>query len=585
MSFTPRPYDAIVRDLLTTLTGGTVRERVAVPAAGPVVLDRLAQRPFRRVSHVEGLVEIQRSHVDDDGIERVVREEVPHRFTPADYALVSADGGEGADAIRFRDEAPRPVPGSELTVNYHPVQTGPVPLTDINVGSVVRTLLESVGRELAQMELELDHVYRSAFLDTATGSALDQVVALVGVRRLPAGVPIVDVRFGRDPGSPGRVTVPAGTVVSSPAGDRYATVVDLVLEAGETSRQVRCAGADAGTTPVDAGQLDRPEVLVAGIASVRNDQPAHRAAAPELDDELRRRARHALRAVARGTVAALEFGLRSLPGVKGVSIEEAPNGVPGEVRVAVAWDQPPDAVAVRHLERRIEELRPAGIRVLREEATQRRIRLEVDLVIAGPGAEPTELTQIQQGVAARVLEHLRGVVPGGKVRGTQLLRTVMDDARLVDAAVRVLADAGGGPVTDLQLEPGEVLDVVTPVTFGTISSERGADAAPVTSHVDAHLPVHLAAGVTATEATEAIRVALESHLADRGLTRPLTLDGVSAAIRDESRFALARTDAVLTVEDADRFVQLVDGAGSHLPAETEALRLRTLDVQVREGGV
>jgi hypothetical protein len=32
VSFTPRTYDQIVRDILTTLTGGTVRETVKAPA-------------------------------------------------------------------------------------------------------------------------------------------------------------------------------------------------------------------------------------------------------------------------------------------------------------------------------------------------------------------------------------------------------------------------------------------------------------------------------------------------------------------------------------------------------------------------
>ena len=39
--------------------------------------------------------------------------------------------------------------------------------------------------------------------------------------------------------------------------------------------------------------------------------------------------------MARGTPNALRFGIRSVPGVKDVTITEFPNGVPGELRLDV----------------------------------------------------------------------------------------------------------------------------------------------------------------------------------------------------------------------------------------------------------
>ena len=68
-----------------------------------------------------------------------------------------------------------------MIVNYYPIQTPPVPLTDLNVGSVTRTMLETIAREMAMVYLDLDFVYKSAFIDSAEGGSLDRVVALVGV--------------------------------------------------------------------------------------------------------------------------------------------------------------------------------------------------------------------------------------------------------------------------------------------------------------------------------------------------------------------------------------------------------------------
>ena len=85
--------------------------------------------------------------------------------------------------------------------------------------------------------------------------------------------------------------------------------------------------------------------------------------------------------------------------------------------------------------------------------------------------------------------------------------------------------------------------------------------------------------------SQAIDNAFVSHLATRAADAPLTLDGVAAAIRDDSRFALVRDESMITVESGDRFFQLTDGVGSYAPAPTETLRKEALDVTAREGGV
>jgi hypothetical protein len=73
MSYVPRRYDEIVRDLLTTLTGGTVAESLTAPPADVALVPaRLRDRPVRRVSHLEGLI----GSPDNP---------VRYRFTAADF--------------------------------------------------------------------------------------------------------------------------------------------------------------------------------------------------------------------------------------------------------------------------------------------------------------------------------------------------------------------------------------------------------------------------------------------------------------------------------------------------------------------
>jgi uncharacterized phage protein gp47/JayE len=576
VSYVPRTYDAIVRDVLTTLTGGTVRETLTAPLAGPpVVLEKLRNRPVRRISHLEGTAAT--GPAPD-------APQIPYRFTDADFELVATGDSAEPDAIRFRPEGRSPVPGTPLTVNYYPVETPPVPVNDLNVGSVVRTLMETVSRELAELYAHLEHVYRSAFLDTAEGRSLDNVVALVGVRRLAGGHPVARVRLGRGTGSAaGRVTVPVGTVVTDDAGARYLTTTEITLEPGERSREVLAAGENPGTPLADAGKLDRLEVLVAGIAEVTNPQPARSLSAAESDDELRRRARGALHATGRGTLDALEFGLLSIPGVKDLQIVEAPNGIYGEVAITIAFADPSDAEVVEAAERAIKELRPAGIRVVPTPGAVVRVDVNVVLTLAGTGVGGAELSSLQEACARRIREFLGAVPPGGVARRSQLAAVVLSDERIVDADME-LRPAGRSAGDSLELASGEVLEVGD-IAFGQAATEVAPEAGASQASVSALLPVHLLAGVTESAASAAVNAAFDAHLATRAPGAPLTLDGVAAAIRDDTRYVLVRGQAQLTVEAGDRFLQLTDGVGSYEPALGEVMRRGTVTLDVREGAV
>ncbi len=564
--YTPRPYPAIVRDLLTTLTGGTVREPATAPVEGPLVLDRLASRPIRRVSHLEGVTDVGGTAV-------------PVQFTAADFDLADTDNDGQPDAVVFRDNGRKPIPGSALTVNYYPVQIPhPVPLTDLNVGSVVRTLLETVAREIAQDEQYLDLIYRSAFLATAEGGSLDKVVALIGVDRLPARHPLVEVRFGRNATSGGRITIPAGTVVTDAATPpaRYSTVTSLTLEAGEQTRSVLAAGVSVDTAAVDASALDRLETSIAGVSTVTNPDPAFRQSTAEPDDALRRRARGALHGTVRGTLDALRFGILSVPGVKAVQLTEWPDGQMGVVRADVAYDRPDPAVeaAVRA---RIEELRPAGIRVDTGAAKRRAVQVSVALVLAGTGVGGAELNRVTAGVEERIAAKLTALVPGAPVRIATLTAAALQDPLVADAACTLSDPALPGSAVVLQ--PDEVLDVVRPFAFPAPQAEQTAGGVVATvADVDLVLPVQLTSGVLLADATTAIALAVDSYLAGVGPTSPLTVSGLAATFQSSPLFGLVREQAAITVESGGRFSQLLDGPGSYTPAAGERLQRRTLDV-------
>lgn len=567
MTFAPRLYPDVVRDMLTVLTGGTVAETVVAPPLdlpiAPTSL-KLRDRPVRYVSNLEGFV-------------GPADKPLPFRFTPADFELV-ASGNDGLDTIRFRDGGRRPTPGTLLTVNYYPVAARPAPVDDLSVGSVVRTLIETAGYEIAVLYQHLDAIYRSAFVETADGLSLDKVVALVGVRRLPAGQPVTTLRFERGAGSSGRVAVPAGTVAIDRDGARYFTQEEIVLDPGETSRDVIAIGFP-GAPEVAENSLSL-EVLVAGIDRMSNPQAARRLAADETDDELRRRARGALAGASRGTLEALRFHLLSMAEVKNVTLVEAPDGRWGEVRADIIYADDSEAARQR-VSDRIDQVRPAGIRIITAAGARRPVAVRVALTLAGAGVSGAELSEMQAAVAARLTALLEGIPPGGAVRRASLIAAVMTDARIADARI-TLTPEGGTAAEDLTLGDGEVLAAT--VTFDPVTAEN-ASAISSEATVSMTLPIHLASGSTAAATRSAVETAARSHLGSRSSGAALTLDSLAAAIRDDSRFALIRAEAALTVESGDRFIQLTDGIGEYAPGPAERLVAGRIDIDVREGAI
>ena len=196
MSFVDRTYPDLVRDVLTTLTAGVageVHQVVAGPdgAIAEIVLNR---RPVARVSQVTAVI----AGPGGVPVSAVLG------LNDVDLAPLDRQDAEDASVLRFPATARRrPLPGTDVVVNYYPRTVDPSPINDVAVGSVARTIVEAIGRELSVAYAQLNLAYDSGFLETATGNSLDRVVALLGYRRYVAAG-----RWARS-GSPGEPAAPA----------------------------------------------------------------------------------------------------------------------------------------------------------------------------------------------------------------------------------------------------------------------------------------------------------------------------------------------------------------------------------------
>lgn len=579
MSFVDRTYPDIVRDVLTNLTQGISQEvhRVTYdPLQRPLAVPdlTLARRPVRRVSLVRGVVATGR---DDQPTQ-------PYTFSLNDYELVpSPQDATDLSTLRWLPFGRKPAPDTDVVVNYYPRNVEASVITDVNVGSVARTLVEAIGKELAVLYAQLNLAYDSAFVETATGSSLDRVVALLDYSRYRAGRPVGTVTFRRRAGAQGNITIPAGTPITDAADKiRYETVDTHTLLAGESIGEVRVRGAAATTGVVEPGVLTVIQRAIAGVDSVVNERATTRSSADETDDELRTRARSALIASNKGTVDALTFGLQQLPGVRSVKVEEMPNGVPGEVRLRISLDSPPaDGSLPATVRERINALRPAGIRVLGETARTIQLAAQAQLVLAGGFQPPAIVEQIHQGVRTTLAELVGKKGVGERIRIGPLVAALLRDERIVDAQLSIGEQGGAATSGDYAPPPDAIVQLApADVAFGADAFDQPLSA------TDQPSVVEVRGTVAATPLTgvpiDTVRAQIVARVTDlfSRLTPGATVDSTVAlaALRDDTKYAIDPLRLQLTLTSEAQFIQIVQGGPAFTVQPGQQFTITTIEV-------
>ena len=586
MSFRAEPFGAFVDDLVSSLTGGVTRQ------------------VFRFVPELE-----------------------PFRLGAADSLLpatVRVHGLSGDLYTRFRNgidfdvdqgvivfrppPAPRPDLGSWFYASYEPVPDPQAPprLTDRNPGSILRTLAESFAREYAVLSQQLEQVYEAAFLDTANGRDLDQLVTLVGLERRTQLVASGEVVFARATPAPGEITIEEGTRVSTSdvPGVTVRTTESRTLRTGSLSVTVPVAAESAGAAGIaPAGSLTVIHRPILGITSATNPQPTSFGGQSETDDSLRRRARRALDLSGGGTTGAIVGALASVDGIRDLDIRVSEDHVafPGVVKVTVAvpaLDQAHSRQAVELLE----SVRPAGVRILHN----------IELTPAatadpgpgggadeGPVVPPSDVTDpvfSSMGVVAAVTPRSATLSADEK---TALVATVENvirtfiDSRAVGETVIYNQLVAAVMVTD------GVQDVVIDLHRGTTPAHGRQNLAPTPvatrprlDRLDVTLrgaPIALDFAVHVERLGEARDVDKDTELADitddvgrriaaylASLSGPLTHAGLVTQLSDTARY---RVDTVgYTAEFVDEGLRVLSPNAEITAAADQQLWLRSIVV-------
>ena len=207
-------------------------------------------------------------------------------------------------------------------------QTPATVLNDFEIGSVTRTLYETFSYELALLYEKMNQVYLSAFVDTAKGSQLDQVVAILGITRGIPDFSVGVVTFSRDLGNED-ILVPVNTLVATEESDTipkkvYQTIEEKTLSKDQTLVDIRVQavvrGENQDTAAETVAVMPRP---VPGIKSVINNEAITLIGRRrETDEELRERAKNALISSGKASLIAIENSLLALQEVVDVKVQE-----------------------------------------------------------------------------------------------------------------------------------------------------------------------------------------------------------------------------------------------------------------------
>ena len=106
----------------------------------------------------------------------------PHNFSyDRDYKIRDTNSIEWNISENTSRDISRPDENSLFEVSY--VFNNSSGLTDVNTGSVLRTIVEGISKEVESLYDEMESVYKDGFIETSSGSSLDHVVSILGIKR------------------------------------------------------------------------------------------------------------------------------------------------------------------------------------------------------------------------------------------------------------------------------------------------------------------------------------------------------------------------------------------------------------------
>lgn len=428
MSLRRRDYPEVLDNLLTTMIGGVAAEPHAYPpndSGNTPYFHPLQRPPAKKLVSLYG-------RVDGES----------YRFQDQSDFVLSEDSAQ----ITWVEGGKTPDTGSLFYINYLPGDSI-YDYKDLHVGSVMRTITEATGLEIARVYAQLDVVYKAGYIDTASGSSLDNVVALLGIKRIKAGRFSGEIEFSRGGTSHGEIHVPAGPrVINDDGSIEYETTASVTMLAGQNTVRVLSRDREENSVGLETGTLTVLAKPIAGIASATNPGPTTLTQRSENDEELKVRAKNFLHGSERGTLAAIKHALQ-LQGVQADVVEETQVDDLGRtLKTGVVNVIPHVSELLPDMRQRIlsaiEQARPVGVNVLLASDVSAPALLDFSLKISTSNQLLPQQLRAAQNTLHQLLQDYfgkLGVAEEGSVNqliGKILAISGIDDVEIINAQIQ-----------------------------------------------------------------------------------------------------------------------------------------------------
>lgn len=328
--------------------------------------------------------------------------------------------------------------------------------SDVNlVIGATSYMAAAVSNQVAQNSAEL-------LLDSNEGEALDRYVYdRYQLLRNGAAAALTTVEFSRPTATVGAGSIPIGTKLITLTGIEYVMITAATFVAGGLVATADVRAAQAGKNYQVGENAIRNFANVQQIfdQTIQLTNPLTTAGGEDVedDDTFKNRVRDFWRTARRGTLGAIEFGARSVPGVVSASAVDEIGSFGQPVRVVRLFIADSSGVASRALAAQVEqklfEFRAGGIFVFID-LSQPQI---VDILLRLTFAVGVDTITLTSQVRAALVNYINTLGVGQTLQLADLY-AVLSRYKSAGLIVRVLADGSGtrtiaSPIGDLVPDP------------------------------------------------------------------------------------------------------------------------------------
>lgn len=276
-------------------------------------------------------------------------------------------------------------------------------MSNVNPGSVLRTLVEVFAENEDIANYYIEYVYRCMNIDNCIGDDLDRSARILGMIRdvsKPA-VGEITLRTGDNPAEYD-IEIPYGYIVSTrPNRDGdvtefYISDSNKILKAGEQEVKATITCTESGLIYIPAGAIDVMSQSLQGINSIVNEHSINGGRDIESDEEFRERIKNARETFGKCTNEAIEAAVDQVSGVTKSNVIDMYDGV-GTTGVVVVTDTIPAPDSVKEaVSAVVDSVKASGIKPYIIYSNIKGI--DIDIVITGVELSNEDMTAVANAI-------------------------------------------------------------------------------------------------------------------------------------------------------------------------------------------